>query len=264
MDVKTIICPNCGATTSNFHNCEYCGSFLVQKASMGEDMSEYVKATHKYDSTGLISVFKKMVDLCQKYPNEARYINLCFYTDGVEFLHVDWLEKGYGITVSIIAGELENNGIFSRFLNSNVIDVFSVSKNAYVGDEGVSDVYDAYFGYDYKGAAILIAQLLDDVYSYIFDKNTITMKINIGIGQHDALYNLNGIFLGGHGDGENEFKNVEQAFIDNNDPDIQLQWEAEHSLPEDNEEHNKNGSGAFVSIVLILAIIFFIFVVFFL
>ena len=37
---KTIICPNCGAVSTNLENCEYCGSILVKIASVLETSSE--------------------------------------------------------------------------------------------------------------------------------------------------------------------------------------------------------------------------------
>ena len=38
--VTTIVCPNCGANTSNYHNCEYCGSLLVRYAAEHKTVDE--------------------------------------------------------------------------------------------------------------------------------------------------------------------------------------------------------------------------------
>lgn len=44
--VTTIVCPNCGANTSNLHNCEYCGSMLVRfsEKNIVCDESKYGKS----------------------------------------------------------------------------------------------------------------------------------------------------------------------------------------------------------------------------
>ena len=43
LQVKTIVCPNCGANTKNFHNCDYCGSMLVRfsERNIACDESKY-------------------------------------------------------------------------------------------------------------------------------------------------------------------------------------------------------------------------------
>lgn len=38
-ELKTYVCPNCGASTTNTQNCEYCGSLLVRFAEKGIDIS---------------------------------------------------------------------------------------------------------------------------------------------------------------------------------------------------------------------------------
>ncbi|MBQ6191991.1 MAG: hypothetical protein IJK51_06815 [Bacteroidaceae bacterium] len=38
MELKTYVCPNCGANTTNAQNCEYCGSLLVRFVEKGIDV----------------------------------------------------------------------------------------------------------------------------------------------------------------------------------------------------------------------------------
>lgn len=47
--ITTIVCPNCGANASNFHNCEYCGSLLVRYAAENKtvDNSTFGKGVHE-------------------------------------------------------------------------------------------------------------------------------------------------------------------------------------------------------------------------
>ncbi len=44
---KTIVCPNCGAVSSNLDNCEYCGSILVKIASVLMPSSEDIMSEMK-------------------------------------------------------------------------------------------------------------------------------------------------------------------------------------------------------------------------
>ena len=39
MEANVIKCPNCGASSTNHTNCEYCGSLLVRFVDKGIDLS---------------------------------------------------------------------------------------------------------------------------------------------------------------------------------------------------------------------------------
>ena len=47
-DVKTVVCPSCGASSHDLHNCEYCGSLLVRFAEKGIDVSDYRHDSFKF------------------------------------------------------------------------------------------------------------------------------------------------------------------------------------------------------------------------
>ena len=53
MDARTITCPNCGANTTNFHNCEYCDSLLVRFVSQEIDIEDDVFGEKAYTISGL-------------------------------------------------------------------------------------------------------------------------------------------------------------------------------------------------------------------
>ena len=40
MSIESVVCPNCGANTTNVQNCEYCGSLFVRFAKQGIDISK--------------------------------------------------------------------------------------------------------------------------------------------------------------------------------------------------------------------------------
>lgn len=53
MELRTITCPNCGATTTNHHNCEYCGSLLVRLISKELTIEDDIFGEHAYIIPGL-------------------------------------------------------------------------------------------------------------------------------------------------------------------------------------------------------------------
>ena len=80
VQVKTAVCPNCGANATNLHNCEYCGSMLVRcydaintDANCKENNEkEVLKLFGKsaYTHVGLCKRVKNIINLSQKYQTE--------------------------------------------------------------------------------------------------------------------------------------------------------------------------------------------------
>ena len=75
---KTIVCPNCGAVSSNLDNCEYCGSIMVRIASIfqeeGKDVTKELKELgiekSAYVNPVMLEAIEKCVIQCQKYNTE--------------------------------------------------------------------------------------------------------------------------------------------------------------------------------------------------
>ena len=65
--VQTIICPNCGANSSNHHHCEYCGSILVRFVDKNIDIDDKYKKEAKVLIPGLETALKSNL-LIQKHP----------------------------------------------------------------------------------------------------------------------------------------------------------------------------------------------------
>lgn len=61
--VTTIVCPNCGASTSNRHNCEYCGSLLVRFADQNKVIDESKYGKEAKAIPGLEDELKKNIAL---------------------------------------------------------------------------------------------------------------------------------------------------------------------------------------------------------
>ena len=59
MEANVIKCPNCGASSTNHTNCEYCGSLLVRFVDKGIDLSTTSYLTNDKVYAGLIDALKQ-------------------------------------------------------------------------------------------------------------------------------------------------------------------------------------------------------------
>lgn len=62
MEANVIKCPNCGASSSNHTNCEYCGSLLVRFVDKGIDLTTTSYMTNDKVYAGLIEALKQNLD----------------------------------------------------------------------------------------------------------------------------------------------------------------------------------------------------------
>lgn len=62
MEANVIKCPNCGASSTNHTNCEYCGSLLVRFVNKGIDLSTTSYLTNDKVYDGLIDALKQNLD----------------------------------------------------------------------------------------------------------------------------------------------------------------------------------------------------------
>lgn len=179
MDIKAIVCPNCGASAMNHHNCEYCGSFLVQRAKDGVDVSDFMKTSEKFVNESILQEVKKFVGLVQTYPNTYFSLSLDIKDQTVISIDSNYnLKDAYddlevpGICINLLPTEYE--GILDeksteRFKNSSLYNVFK-KVSCFADDTRVpSEIpwdesqYYVDFGFDYKGAALVICQLLEEI-----------------------------------------------------------------------------------------------------
>ena len=70
MEANVIKCPNCGASSTNHTNCEYCGSLLVRFVDKGIDLSTTSYLTNDKVYAGLVDALKQNLD-CQELSDSA-------------------------------------------------------------------------------------------------------------------------------------------------------------------------------------------------
>lgn len=76
-ELKTFVCPNCGANTTNAQNCEYCGSLLVRFVEKGIDLSHTNYTNNLEVFPGLIEELKRNLKLQEEDPSVAVATDLC-------------------------------------------------------------------------------------------------------------------------------------------------------------------------------------------
>ena len=175
--VKAVICPNCGANTTNHYNCDYCGSFLVQRVSEGMDMTKYHNIAMRYKNDGLLRVIRDYVSMVKSDPDtendvwvESKTEHLVVVgnnrTDEIARL---WGHDGIHVGITFF-DDVDAEHRYSRFKMSNVASVFKPytidGKACSNADELPVDELQFYadFGYDAEGACQVALQILSDIY----------------------------------------------------------------------------------------------------
>ncbi len=189
MDLKTIICPNCGANTTNPKNCEYCGSLLVRFADKGIDLSQTSYLNNDEVIPGLIPELKKNLRLQEEKPDLAVVTDILIEKKGIGYeslsIHktglVNWMDHqpiklGEGnnglIIVSQFATYMDNSSPefnrdmeaqLRRFQNLDSYCLFTQHISTVIDSNGHQLYYREYaidFGQDVEGAARLVSEIM--------------------------------------------------------------------------------------------------------
>lgn len=198
MEAHVIKCPNCGASSTNHTNCEYCGSLLVRFADKGIDLSTTSYLTNDKVYDGLIDALQQNLDR-QEMSDSAVETGI-FYKSSPT---VKLSRKRHGVATVFRSGSTtwsDGDPIKLGDKNRGLVIKFSFDKHAEgndVSDERIerqlqdfkslgsfplftphtgiyvrpgsssrfrSQEYAIDFGHDVEGAARLISEVLSRVY----------------------------------------------------------------------------------------------------
>ena len=196
MELKTITCPNCGATTTNPNNCEFCGSLLVRFADKGIDLSQTSYLNNEKVLPGLIPELKKnlmlqkatddivVTDIYSRFPCRGREIishKLSVVRSGFanwdDQYEPDWpsdnpvvlnnSKYGLAIVIKFLRSQgKEEDFFFKRFKSLPSFNLFTQhTEYTEYNDENEHYVIETRafaidFGEDAEGAARLISEYL--------------------------------------------------------------------------------------------------------
>ena len=198
MEANVIKCPNCGASSTNHTNCEYCGSLLVRFVDKGIDLSTTSYLTNSKVYAGLIDALKQNLD--RQELSESAVETGIFYKSSST---VKLSRKRHGVATVFRSGSTtwsDGDPIKLGDKNRGLVIKFSFVKHAEgndVSDERIerqlqdfkslgsfplftphsgiymrpgssirfrSQEYAIDFGHDVEGAARLISEVLSKVY----------------------------------------------------------------------------------------------------
>lgn len=178
MEVKTLVCPNCGANTTNTENCEYCNSLLVRFVDKGIDISNTSYLSEECAFPAIVTNLKQNIELQAKYPHESvatdiywgcnkqrEYKHMCVLRSG----KCDWTDNtpvrlgsnDGGLIVAIHFDKSEKN-LIAKFKSLPSFPLFACHLSKGLGDSYTEYAID--FGKDADGAAKLISEILLQVY----------------------------------------------------------------------------------------------------
>lgn len=196
MEVKTVVCPHCGANTTNTVNCDYCGSLFVRFADNGIDISNTSYLLDNIAFPELISEFKenmrlqkvnqtlgvatmvKIPKIVYQQGNEIEWDTAeiiavksgsLFWADNTQ-IQLGRLEGGICICLSFCDSLYYRKHKLTerhkKFKQLSSFGLFTHRTFTY-SDEYESWIQDQYaidFGQDAEGAAILVSEIMEKVY----------------------------------------------------------------------------------------------------
>ena len=214
-EMKALVCPHCGANTTNTQNCEYCGSLLVRFVDKGLDLSQnkYAKyINNNYVIKGLIDELKQNLKYQEQMPSGTDVSTDIYMKDACISVFAPASKKWYWIDGNLINGiSSSTKGLIitfrffdaiAKFFNTRPLTFRSQWKkqDEYIrnfrsldsyplfskhassdSDEDLSWTYTEYaidFGCDAEGAARLVSDIILNVYDG--NDEYLTFKTNVG------------------------------------------------------------------------------------
>ena len=201
--IKTYTCPNCGAQITNTHNCEYCGSSLVQFAVHGIDVTKTEYMNDDYVFPGLKEELEKNLKLQTEHPYSAVATEIFWeFPDGAvnpfsirrsgsltgwsDNTPIDLESRDNGLRIALdfckfndsSAHKEFNDRMDSKLSKFKKLDSFPLFTSHYSHSINPVDETERYgyqyaldFGEDVEGAARLVSEILTKVYGVSLEEN---------------------------------------------------------------------------------------------
>lgn len=227
-EMKALVCPHCGANTTNTQNCEYCGSLLVRFVDKGIDISNTSYISGKCEYPGLLTELKNNLKLQKEQTHfvctdiywpayDGGRASLCIGRSGL----FNWADgspirlgdKSGGLIV-VFGFDSYTDSAFSDFNRKmdNELQKFKALKSfplftshtcSFTDQDGESRFGREYaidFGKDAEGAASLISEVMSQVYG-LQPTGNIDIFTNAGV---DKVKQARNAWDAAHGIGTND------------------------------------------------------------
>lgn len=164
MELKTYVCPNCGANATNAQNCEYCGSLLVRFVDKGVSLSQpldeiydktkYIPGVHN----AIVSHWKRREQMLDDY-----IISTVIYPSKYEDSAIQILSNDTDIMcMDFILENPEQIAKVKAFPDFFLLDVRNDDNEAFIAS--------IEFGNDIEYATKFISTFLREVFDQPIDK----------------------------------------------------------------------------------------------
>ncbi len=209
-------CPNCGANATNHQNCEYCGSLLVRFVEKGIDLSKTTYMTNEGVFPGLAEELHRNLRLQKDNPDvvvtdiEFNFRNVGSATEynclsvlrtGRALWQDDSPIDSYGKTDGFVINvhfiynpdnpTQEDRVVLEQHLRFKELDCFQLfTEQNFVYEDGVIEMFEYAldFGCDPEGAARLISEIIQKVYSVPLSEK-IDIETAVGIENINRMRN---------------------------------------------------------------------------
>lgn len=199
-------CPNCGANATNHQNCEYCGSLLVRFVEKGIDLS---KTTYMSDAEvfpGLTEYLRRNLNTQKEHPGFDVVTDIYFkkmvlynpegdierisvirtsFANWPDNIPIDSHGKKDGLVITLgFIPPIDDEGYEEKFRTLSCAQLFEHREwldTNFTPEMPRSD-YAIDFGEDAEGAARLISEILNKVYSV-----SITQPLDVDSGWGDYI-----------------------------------------------------------------------------
>ena len=209
-ELKSYVCPNCGANTTNAQNCEYCGSLLVRFVEKGIDLSHTSYTNNSGVFPGLIEELKRNLKLQEENPRDPVSTDLLrmtekvfdsinilcgfMWSDNTEATELDSTGRqlciclGFDTYTDVSSPECkefneEQDAQLAKFRQLESFPIFTAHNSVYTDDYGISKYgreYAINFGEDAEGAARLVSEILIKVMGWS-PTDPYDMFTNVGV-----------------------------------------------------------------------------------
>ena len=216
--VKTVVCPNCGANATNLHNCEYCGSLLVRFVDKGIDISNTSYNSGDDVYPGLLTELRNNLRLQLENPNEKTCTTDIFWPrqDGGwgclnigRSMSFNWVDNspmelgsshnGLIVAVGFSTYYDQNYSAFNREMDEQLskfkmlksFELFTSHTCSFKDVQGNSRCGREYaidFGNDAEGASALISEILSKVMG-LKPSDSFDIFTNIGVDKVEQARN---------------------------------------------------------------------------
>lgn len=182
-ELKTYVCPNCGACTTNTQNCEYCGSLLVRFAEKGIDISGTSYLDNSVMFPELVAELEKNLKMQAEYDGEDSVATGVYWIDQTgtkeESLFIESVgsldEESANKKIRLVVGlDFDTDAMFDEEYNKKQKERFAkftrlksfplFERDYYKDDDQAIRDFQIDFGQDAEGAARLVSELLVKVY----------------------------------------------------------------------------------------------------